>query len=74
MHPTILSGDVTPSSLSLQLPPPPLLIPSTLNESKDNDSLTADINEDGNVSDSSTNTNQDIICDDGPAPLISDKG
>ncbi|CAF3675846.1 unnamed protein product [Adineta steineri] len=66
IHPTILSGDVTPSSLCL---PPPLLIPSSLNESKDNDLLTTDINDDGNTSDSSTNGNNEIICDEGPMPL-----
>ncbi len=71
IHPTILSGDVTPSSLNL---PPPLLIPSSLNESKDNDLLTTDISDDGNISDNSTNGNNEIICDDGPTPLQCDRG
>lgn len=71
MHPTMLSGDVTPSSLNL---PPPLLIPSSLNDSKDNDLLTADINDDGNISDSSVNGNQEVIADDGPTPLTCERG
>jgi hypothetical protein len=71
IHPTILSGDVTPSSHSL---PPPLLIPSSLNESKDNDLLTTDIPDDGNTSDSSTNANTEIICDDGPTPSTCERG
>jgi hypothetical protein len=72
IHPTILSGDVTPSSLNL---PPPLLIPSSsLNESKDNDLSTTDIMDDGNTSDSSINGNNENICDDGPAPLTCDRG
>jgi hypothetical protein len=71
IHPTILSGDVTPSSLSL---PPPLLIPSSLNESKDNDLLTTDITEDGNISDSSINGNNELVCDDGPVPSTCERG
>ena len=60
MHPTILSGDVTPST--------------TLNESRDNDlTATTDITDDENLSDSSTNTNNEINCDDGPAPLTCDR-
>lgn len=73
IHPTILSGDVTPSCFAV--PPTSLIIPSTLNESKDNDLLTTtDINDDGNTSDSSTNDNHEIICDDGPVPLTCEKG
>jgi arginine-glutamic acid dipeptide repeat-containing protein len=53
IHPTILSGDVTP-----------------IISSKDNDLS----NDDGNISDSSTNPNQEFICDDGPTPLTCDKG
>lgn len=73
IHPTILSGDVTPSSLAV--PPPPLIIPSTINDSKDNDLLltTTDINEDGNTSDSSTNGTQELIQDDGPTPLTCER-
>jgi hypothetical protein len=76
MHPTILSGDVTPSSLGLIPPPPPLHIPSSLNESKDNDLLntTTDINDDGSASDSSISGNNELIRDDGPIPLTCDRG
>ncbi|CAF0776010.1 unnamed protein product [Rotaria sp. Silwood1] len=78
IHPTILSGDVTPSSLCLPPPtsippPPPLLIQSSLNESKDNDSLTNDITDDGNISDSSMSGNHEIIADEGPAPLTCER-
>lgn len=68
----MLSGDVTPSSLNLG--PPPLLIPSSLNDSKDNDLLTTDISDDGNISDSSTSGNHEINNDDGPTPLTCEKG
>ncbi|CAF0726477.1 unnamed protein product [Rotaria sordida] len=78
IHPTILSGDVTPSSLNLPSttsapPPPPLLIPSSLNESKDNDSLTTDMTDDGNISDSSMSGNHEISSDSGPAPLTCER-
>jgi hypothetical protein len=74
IHPTILSGDVTPSSHTLP-PPPPLLIPSTLNDTRDNDLLTTtDINDDGNTSDSSANGNHEWSGDDGPVPLTCDRG
>jgi arginine-glutamic acid dipeptide repeat-containing protein len=38
--------------------------------SKDNDLS----NDDGNISDSSTNGNQELICDEGPPPLTCDRG
>ncbi|CAF1085263.1 unnamed protein product [Adineta ricciae] len=72
MHPTILSGDVTPSS-SLSIPPPPLLIPSSLHESKDNDLLTTDIPDDGNTSDNSANGTSEVNHDDGPAPMLCER-
>ncbi|CAF3940377.1 unnamed protein product, partial [Rotaria sp. Silwood1] len=70
---------LSPSSLCLPPPtsippPPPLLIQSSLNESKDNDSLTNDITDDGNISDSSMSGNHEIIADEGPAPLTCERG
>lgn len=51
------------------------MIPSALNESKDNDLLTtADINDDGNTSDSSASAQHEVICDDGPVPLACERG
>jgi arginine-glutamic acid dipeptide repeat-containing protein len=39
--------------------------------SKDNNDLS---NDDGNTSDSSTNANQELICDEGPTPITCDRG
>lgn len=73
MHPTILSGDVTPTSLNPSLSS--LTIPSGSNEGKDTDLQTStDINDDGNISDNSANDSHDIVADDGPVPVACDRG
>ena len=71
MHPTILSGDVTPSSLNI---PSPHLVSSSLNESKDKNLLTTDITDDGNTSDSSINDNHESSDDRETPPLKCEKG
>ena len=79
VHPNYFANcnnmNTTPQHLHNAPPTPPLLIPSSLNESIDNDLLTTtDINDDGSASDSSINGNTELVCDNGPIPLTCDRG
>ena len=69
-HPTILSGDVTPANAG----PPPLILPSDTDLTTNN-STNVDINDDGNISDTTVNSvDIESFTDRGPTPLVCDRG